>query len=101
MLIHIWDCNLIMKNAALAMRFTRKKSSIERLDIAQFGSYYVRTVGLLFIDSCKDLGISVDTELQFDGHIRSIVGKRSGTSVEVVFGIILVPQNDAKYYVET
>ena len=28
-----------------AMRFARKKSSVERLDIAQFGSYYVRGVG--------------------------------------------------------
>ena len=57
------------------MRFIRKKSSIERLDIAQFGSYYVRGVSLPFIDSCKDLGISVDTELKFHVHIRSIVGK--------------------------
>ena len=44
------------------MRFTRKKSAIERLDITQFGSYYVRGVGLPFVDSWKDLGISVDME---------------------------------------
>ena len=41
------------------MRFARKKSSIERLDIAQFGSYYVHGVCLPFVDSCKDLGILV------------------------------------------
>ena len=57
------------------MRFARKKSSIERLDIDQFGNYYVCGVGLQFVDSCKDLGISVDTELNFHRHIRSIVGK--------------------------
>ena len=35
------------------MRFARKKSSIERLDITQFGSYYVRGMGLPFVDSCS------------------------------------------------
>ena len=45
-----------------AMRFAHRKSSIERLDIAQLGSYYVRGVGLPFTDSCKDLGVLVDTE---------------------------------------
>ena len=37
-----------------------------------------------FVDSCKDLGISVDTELKFHGHIRSIVGKSSGMSVNLL-----------------
>ena len=36
------------------MFFARKKSSIKELDIAQFGRYYVRGVGLPFVDSCKD-----------------------------------------------
>ena len=43
------------------MPFACEKSSIERLDIAQFGCFYVRGAGLLFGDSCKDLGILVDT----------------------------------------
>ena len=63
------------------MRFAPKKSSIERLDIAQFRNYYVRGVGLQFVDSCKDLGILVDAELKFYGLSRSIVGKSSGMSV--------------------
>ena len=48
--------------------------------ITQFGSYYVRGVDLLLSDSCKDLGILVDTELKCHGHIRFIVGKCSGES---------------------
>ena len=51
------------------MHFARKKTSIEILDIAQFGSYCVREVGLQFVDSCKNLGILVNTELKFHGHI--------------------------------
>ena len=51
------------------------KSSIEGLDISQFGSYYVRRMGLPFVYSCEDFGILVDTELRFHGHIRSIDGK--------------------------
>ena len=35
-----------------------------------------------FAVSYKDLGILVDTELKFHGHIKSIVGKSSGMSVE-------------------
>ena len=55
MLLHLGDSNLMLK--LTATRFARKKSSIERLvDIAQFGSYYIRGVGLPFVDSCKDLG---------------------------------------------
>ena len=50
------------------MHFARKKFSIERVGIAQFGSYYVRGEGLPFVDSCKDLGILVDTALKFHGH---------------------------------
>ena len=46
------------------MHFARKKSSIEKLDIARFGSFYVRGVGLPFTDSCKDLGMLVDTEIK-------------------------------------
>ena len=45
------------------MRFARNKSFIERLCIAQFWSYYVRELGLPLVDSCKDLGILVDTEM--------------------------------------
>ena len=44
------------------MRFARKKSSIERLDMAQFGSYYVRGMSLPFADSCNDLSMLVDSE---------------------------------------
>ena len=66
------------------MRFARKKSSIERLNISQFESYNVCEVGLPFGDSCKDLGILVDTELILHGHIRSIVGKSSGISVNLL-----------------
>ena len=61
-----------------------QKSSIERLDIAQFGSSYVRGVGLPFVDSCKDLGVLVDAELKFHGHIRYIVGRSSGMSVNLL-----------------
>ena len=46
-------------------RFVRKNSSIERLDAAQLESYYVRGVDLLFVDSCKNLGILLDTEFKF------------------------------------
>ena len=31
-------------------------------DIAQFGSYYFRRLGLPFVGSCKNLGILFDTE---------------------------------------
>ena len=63
-----------------------ERSSIEWLDIdiAQFGSYYVREVGLPFVDSCKDLSILVDTELKSHGYIRSIVVKYFGISVNVL-----------------
>ena len=49
-----------------------------------FGSYFVRGVGLLFVDSCKNLGILVDTELKFHRHIRSIVGKSSRMLVNLL-----------------
>ena len=65
----------MLKNAALPMRFVRKKSSIERLHIAQIGSYYVRGVGLPFIHSSKDLGILAVTELECHGQIRFILGE--------------------------
>ena len=48
--------------------FSRKKSFIESLDIAEFRSH-------------KELCILVDTELNFHGHIRYIVEKSSGMSV--------------------
>ena len=51
------------------MRFTCKKSSIESLYITQFGTYYVRGVGLPFVDSCEDFGILVDMELNFMGTL--------------------------------
>ena len=44
------------------MCFARRKSSIERLDITQFGSYHIRGVGLPFVVSCKVLGTLIDTE---------------------------------------
>ena len=50
------------------MRFARKKFSIERSAISQFESYNVRGVGLSLVDSCKDLGILVDTELILHGY---------------------------------
>ena len=53
------------------MRFTREKSSIDRLEIALFGSYYISEVGLLLVDLCMDLGILVDTELKFYAHIET------------------------------
>ena len=39
---------------------------------------------LPFVYSCKDLGILVDTELKLHGHIRSIVGKSSEISVNLL-----------------
>ena len=39
---------------------------------------------LPFVDSFKDFGALVDTELKFYGHIRSIVGKSSGMSVNLL-----------------
>ena len=39
---------------------------------------------MLFVYSCKDSGILVDTEFKFHGHIRSIVGKSSGMSVNLL-----------------
>ena len=65
------------------MRFARKKSYIE-FDTAQFRSYYVRGVGLPFVDTCMDSGIIVDTELKFHGHVKSIIGKSSGISVNLL-----------------
>ena len=65
------------------MRFVRKKSSIEIFYIPQFESYCVRGMSLPFVDSCKDLGILVDTELKLHGHLLSIVGKSSGMSVNL------------------
>ena len=76
------DCHLMLKNAALC--FLNVNFSIERLDVAQLGSYYVRGVGLPFVDSCKNLGMLVATELIFHGHIISIVGKSSGMSVNLL-----------------
>ena len=66
------------------LRFARKKSSIESRDITQFGSHYVRGVGLSFADSCKVLDVLVDTELRFHVHIRSIIGKSSAMSVNLL-----------------
>ena len=65
------------------LRFACKKFSMETLDIAQFGRYYVRGVGLPFVDSHWDLGILVDTELKFHGRIRSIVVKSFRMSVNL------------------
>ena len=56
------------------MRFARKKSSIEILEIAQLEIYYVRGVGLPFADLYKDLAV-LYTELNFHGHIGSIAGR--------------------------
>ena len=47
------------------MHFARKKSFTEKLDMAQFESYYIRRMGLPFVDSCTELVILVDTELKF------------------------------------
>ena len=66
------------------MHNARNKSSIERLDIAQFGIYYVCGVGFPSVDSCKDFCILVDTELKFHWHSRSIVEKSSGMSVNLL-----------------
>ena len=41
-------------------------------------------VGLLSVDSYKDLGIIVNTELKFHRHIRTIVRKSSGMSVNLL-----------------
>ena len=57
-------------------------------DMAQFGSYYYCGAGLSFVDSCKDSGILVDTELKFHGHIRSIVGESSGMSVSLLNSVL-------------
>ena len=73
------------------MSFTCKNSSTERLDIAQFGSYYVRGMGLPFVESCKDLGILVETELKFHGNIRSIVAKSSRMSVSLPNSTLCLP----------
>ena len=66
------------------MRFARKKSSIKILDITQFQSYYVRGMDLPFVYSRKDLAILLDTELQFHGHIRSLIGKSSEMLVNLL-----------------
>ena len=39
---------------------------------------------LSFVDSCKDLVILVDMEFKFHVYIRSIVGKSSGMSVNLL-----------------
>ena len=41
-------------------------------------------MGLPLVESCEDLSILVDTELKFDGHIRSIAGKSSRISVNLL-----------------
>ena len=51
-----------------------KKSFIERLNLAQFASNYVRGVGLLFVDSCKDLGILKSLH-EFNIHVRITISK--------------------------
>ena len=66
------------------MNEVKSKYSIERLDTAQFWRYYVRGVGLLFIDSFKDLGLLFDTELKLHGNIISIVWERSGLSINLL-----------------
>ena len=55
MLLHLGDCNLMLKKAV-------------------FLSYHVREVGLPFVDSCKDLGLLVDTELNFMGTLDLFFG---------------------------
>ena len=50
--------------------------------------YYVRRVSLPVIDLCKDVGILVDVALKFHGHIRSIVGKSSGMSVNLLLNAL-------------
>ena len=72
LLVMSWELQLNDEKCCV-IRFAREKSAIERLDIAQFGSYYVRGVGLPFVDSCKELGKLVDMELKF---YSEVVGKR-------------------------
>ena len=65
------------KPAPQAPNFWYGRQPLPRLD-------YVRGESLPFVDSWKDLGILVDTELKFHWHNRSIVGKSSGTSVNLL-----------------
>ena len=78
-LVHIassWGSQLNAEKCCVT-RFSRKKFSIEKLDITQFRSYYVRGGGVCrFLDSCKDLGILVNTQLKLHEHIRSILEKK-------------------------
>ena len=85
-IFHVASSWILQLNAekCCVMRFALKKSHIGRLDKYQFESYYVLGVGLPFVDSWKDLGILVDTELKFYGHIRFIVGEISGMSVNLL-----------------
>ena len=80
MLLHLGDCNFNAEKSCV-IRFVRKKASIDRVDIAQLGSYYVHGVSLPF---GLDLGILVDTKLKFHMHIKSIVGKSSGMSLNLL-----------------
>ena len=56
-IIHValsWELQLNAEKCCV-MCFAHKKSSFEILEIAQFGCYYVRGMGLPLVDSCKDL----------------------------------------------
>ena len=49
-----------------------------------FNNYFINGSMLPFSHSCRDLGVLVDVDLKFHGHIRSVVAKASGLSMNIL-----------------
>ena len=66
------------------LRFMRGRAS--RI-VGGFGGiceYHINNSNITFAQTCRDLGIMVDSELKFHAHIKSIVGKASGISSNIL-----------------
>ena len=73
--------NLTLNTDKCVMRFCRKYPEW-RYDPEI--RYYLDCAQLKFVESHRDLGVTVDTSLKFHQHIKEIVQKASGLAISLL-----------------
>lgn len=66
----------------MVMRFARGFGEWNELD--PLFLYYLDGVQLRFVESHRDLGVTVDTRLRFHQHVREVVGKAAGLAINLL-----------------
>ena len=73
------SCGLVFNSdKCVTLRFCRGNPDLS--SVGSLSTYNMEGIDLVGVDSCRDLGVIVDSSFKFHAHVRNIVAKASGLS---------------------